>query len=281
MQHKNCRDEQFPVTFFHKKEMKDIILAYYKAARLADDIADNPELSSLEKQAKLSEIAKFFLHPDDNNPDLEVICNLGRMFVQERLDTSLYLDLLEAFEQDAINTPMRIWDELVRYCRYSAAPVGRFMLALYDENPLTYLPAENLCIVLQIINHLGDIKQDLSLLRRCYIPQDMMQKYSLQISDFGLSYSSSNVKLLLREMVDKTSALMSEAKLLPHLIQNFRLRFEVCVILSLTNSMLKKYKNVDILQNPPRLKFYDWAKSVVLGFLRALFCKNIYKGQTL
>lgn len=84
---------------------------------------------------------------------------MGKLFGMENLANTLFLDLLTAFERDAENRQPEIWEQLIDYCKYSAAPVGRFMLAIHDENPSTYLPAETLCAALQIVNHIQDLKK--------------------------------------------------------------------------------------------------------------------------
>ena len=162
-------NENFPVGMMVAPKMKYLVDMYYQAARFADDIADSNVLSKVQKLNKLEDISKAFLTPESGN-NLLLIRNLGKMFVKENLDASLYTDLLKAFEKDASGIKIQIWEELIDYCRYSASPVGRFMLAISNENVSTYLPAENLCVLLQIIDHLSDIKEDLSFLRRVYIP---------------------------------------------------------------------------------------------------------------
>ena len=270
---KAAKDEQFPVSMLINPKLRPIVSAYYQAARYADDIADDPFFSSKEKLVKLSSITNAFLSPDDGD-NYKLVRNLGHIFVSENLDASLYLDLLKAFEQDASFTPIRIWEELINYCRNSAAPVGRFLLAIYNERPTAYIPAENLCIILQILNHLGDIKNDLSYLQRCYIPLDIMQKYGVKLSDLGLNYTTDAVKKLIDDILIRLEQMVIDVQILPHIIQNFSLRFDVCVILSLTNYMLKKYKQADILQKSPKLTICDWAKSIVKGFIKSIFCKK-------
>lgn len=276
MQHKNAHNEDFPVDLLVQKKLRPLVAAYYEAARYADDIADSPFLTAERKMEKLAEIRSAFMQPDGGN-DLQIIRGLGRLFVVECLDASLFLDLLTAFERDAVNRPIRIWEELTDYCRYSAAPVGRFMLAIHNENPSAYLPAENLCTILQLLNHLADIKEDLSLLQRCYIPEDMMNKYKVRITDLGLQNTLPQVRQLLSEIMLKVEKMQADAELLPALINNFRLRLNVCVILSLTNSVIKKYINTDILQNPPHPSRLDWIKAFFQGTYKALFCKKTHQ----
>ena len=44
------------------------------------------------------------------------------------------LDLLEAFRRDVTKRRYADWAELMDYCRYSAAPVGRFVLDVHGES---------------------------------------------------------------------------------------------------------------------------------------------------
>ena len=267
-------NENFPIGMMVASKLKPLVNMYYRAARFADDIADSNVLEKEQKISKLEDIGKAFLTPESGN-NLLIIRNLGKMFVKEKLDASLYTDLLKAFEKDASGINIQIWEELIDYCRYSASPVGRFMLAISDENVSTYLPAENLCVLLQIIDHLRDIKDDLSLLGRVYIPTDIMQKYNVRKSDLGLSYSKPEVKEMLADVVARLEKMQKDAKVLPQLIKSFSLRFEVGIILSLTNSVLKKYKRVDILQKSPKPTMFDWVKALCVGFWEAVFCKKI------
>ncbi len=264
--------ENFPVGLVVSPSLKPLVYAYYRAARLADDVADAKNVSNKIKIQKLSEISKAFINHKEPSAYNEV-SKLGQIFAKENLDSSLYLDLLEAFKRDVSAKPIRIWEELIDYCRYSAAPVGRFMMAIHNENYSTYIPAQNLCIILQLLDDLGDIKEDLSLLKRCYIPEDMLAKYGVKESDLGLSYTKPEVALMLKEFLSKIKAMHKDVQHLPRLITNFRLRFEVCIILSLTNSMINKYNKVDILQYKPSLGYYDWAKSLAYGLLKSLFLK--------
>ena len=277
---KKKHNDNFPVGLMVSPKLKKLVKTYYEAASFADDIADDPLLDKFQKNAKLNDIRDAFLSPDSGN-NLIPVRKLGHLFVKENLDASLFTDLLKAFERDANNRPVRIWEELIDYCRYSAAPVGRFMLAIHDESPTAYMPAENLCIILQLLDHISDIKDDLSLLNRVYIPQDSLEKYNIRISDLGLSISTPDTKQMLTEILQKIDKMQADSEVLPGLIKNFRLRTEVCVILSLTNSVIKKYQKSDILQQCKKPSVTDWVWAIISAPIKALFCKHIKQGRVL
>ena len=56
------------------------------------------------------------------------------------------------------------------YCALSAAPVGRFVLDVHEEDPTIWPASDALCSALQVINHLQDCAQDYRRLDRVYLP---------------------------------------------------------------------------------------------------------------
>src|SRR5438132_14141888 len=69
-------------------------------------------------------------------------------------------DVLRAFRLDATKLRYRNWDELMEYCRYSAAPVGRQLLDLHGESLAAWPASDALCAALQVLNHLQDCAAD-------------------------------------------------------------------------------------------------------------------------
>lgn len=270
---KTAKDENFPVGMLVKPELKPLVTAYYRAARLADDTADNPALSEAQKLERLEHMEAVFLGREEDS-GLPEIAALRDIFRQENLDSSLYCDLLEAFRRDARNIQPEIWEQLLDYCKYSAAPVGRFMLAIHDENPSTYLPAASLCAVLQIVNHLQDLKYDAATLKRFYLPKELMAHYQVSNDDLLQPYTCSQLKLLLAEISQKLRGVLADAAVLPSIIRSRRLKAEIGVILSLTNSMIKKIEKGDVLSQKICLSRSDWLRAGVAGLVTGLFVKT-------
>jgi squalene synthase HpnC len=89
----------------------------------------------------------------------------------------LFEDLITAFEQDQTVTRYRNFEELFEYCRYSANPVGRLVLALcgYRDAERQAL-SDATCTALQLANHWQDVTVDL-LKDRVYLPLDVMERH--------------------------------------------------------------------------------------------------------
>ena len=105
-------NENFPIGMMVAPKLKSLVDIYYQAARFADDIADSNVLEKEQKLIKLEDITKSFLYPESGN-NLLMIRNLGKIFVKEKLDASLYTDLLKAFEKDAKGIKIKVWEELI------------------------------------------------------------------------------------------------------------------------------------------------------------------------
>lgn len=273
--HKQAKDENFPVgSFLLKKEHRQIVGLYYRFARYADDIADNPKLSMKEKTAQLDEIEDILYERIANKRrKISFIKELRQIFISENLSFSLLTDLLTAFRQDAQNHKYETWGQLAEYCRWSAAPVGRFMLALHNESPSTYQPAASLCTALQIQNHLQDLKYDAKLLKRVYIPSEMLQEYGVRSRDLLKDRESQELKNLKTAIIEKVRGLIREAEILPSIVKSLRLRMELCVILSLTNIMVKKLDKGDVLLSEIKFSRFDWIRAAVTGVIKGFFTK--------
>src|SRR5262249_38189332 len=151
---KGHRDENFPVaSFLIAPRHREIILAFYRFARAADDIADHASASPDEKLTLLDTMRKTVIGESDASPEAVVV---RRMIGERGLTPQHCEDLIEAFSRDVTKLRYRDIDDLMDYCRFSAMPVGRFVLDVHSESRITWPASDALCAALQIINHLQD-----------------------------------------------------------------------------------------------------------------------------
>src|SRR4051812_42739727 len=117
---KGHRDENFPVaSFLIAPQHRGIILAFYRFARVADDVADHATASADEKLALLDQMRRTLRGETDVS--LEAT-NLRARLGERKLTPQHGLDLLEAFSRDVTKLRYRDWDDLLDYCRVSANP---------------------------------------------------------------------------------------------------------------------------------------------------------------
>ena len=173
-------DENFPVaSWLLSEERRAPILAYYRFARAADDVADHPNLPPDEKLALLDRLDGALRGRGLPDPEAEPL----RIQLSVRgLSPRHALELLDAFRQDVRKTRYADWGELMDYCRLSAAPVGRFVLDVHEEDERLWPGSDALCAALQVINHLQDCAKDFAQLDRVYLPEDILRRHGASVA---------------------------------------------------------------------------------------------------
>jgi squalene synthase HpnC len=157
------------------------------------------------------------------------------------------LELLKAFRQDVTKRRYSTWAELIEYCRYSAMPVGRFVLDVHGERRSTWPASDALCTALQIINHLQDCAKDYRELDRVYIPLDDLAEHGTDAAALAQPRASPELLACLHSLADRTAGLLPEASLLPRNVADLRLSVETSVIVALARKLLDRLKMRDPL----------------------------------
>ncbi|MHB1486704.1 MAG: squalene synthase HpnC [Acidimicrobiales bacterium] len=168
-----ARSENFPVaSFFLPRRIRSHLLAIYGFARLADDIGDESEGDRLAQLDWLeSELERAALgtasHP--------LLVALTPTLTTFDLPLDPFLALIEANRMDQSVKRYATLDDLIGYCRLSAVPVGRLVLLVFGvSTPSRVILSDDVCIGLQLTEHLQDIGEDAAR-GRVYLPtQDLM-----------------------------------------------------------------------------------------------------------
>jgi len=262
---KDRGDENFPVgSLLIAKNLRPHVHAYYNFARNADDIADSDQLTPDEKIARLNVMEAVLMgEAEEVSPSAATLryslAITGVPAIHAR-------ELLVAFRQDAQKSRYETWAELMDYCRYSAAPVGRYVLDLHGEDRGTWPASDALCAALQVLNHLQDCWPDLRSLDRCYVPQDWLHQNEASTDDLARTKASAGVRAVFEEMLAATEALNARAAALPGLVKSRRLRMEVSVIAALARRLTARLQKNDPLAMRVKLTKLDF----LLAALRAL-----------
>src|SRR3954468_11602407 len=185
---KGSGDENFPVaSWLVAPPYRRPIMAFYEFVRIADDIADHPTLNEPDKLAHLDALEASLLGRDEHNAAGVV---LRAALAERNLSPQHAQDLLKAFRQDVTKHRYADWDELIDYCRYSAMPVGRFVLDVHGEDRDTWEANDALCAALQINNHVQDCAADYRNLDRVYLPLDLLSKHGAGVEHLKAATAS-------------------------------------------------------------------------------------------
>ena len=242
---KNHRDENFPVAswIIHRRH-RALILAFYNFVRTADDIADHATLGAPEKLAYLDLFEAELLGKGDTQPEA---VNLRNALAARSMSPRHALDVLIAFRMDVTKLRYENWDEVIHYCRYSAMPVGRFMLDVHGENTSTWAASDALCAGLQINNHLQDCGKDYRDLNRVYLPRDALAAAGASVEQLGQNRAPGPLLDCLHALAARTEIVLDESKSLGAEVKDFRLGLEISVIQSFADRIVRLLKVRDPL----------------------------------
>ncbi len=257
---KGHRDENFPVaSFLIRPRHRPAILAFYRFARAADDVADHPTASADAKLRLLEAMRQALVGETDTASEALV---LREVLAERGLSNQHALDLLEAFRRDVTKLRYASWDELLDYCRYSAMPVGRFVLDVHGESRSTWPLSDALCAALQVINHLQDCAKDYRELDRVYIPLDVLAAAGIAPEALKDSRASAALRGVIRELAQRTAALLGQARPFSCHIRDGRLGLEVSAI-----QMLAEDLNLRLMERDPLSERVHHRKDEAVGLL--------------
>jgi squalene synthase HpnC len=257
---KGHRDENFPVAswIIHPRH-RSLILAFYNFVRTADDIADHATLSGDEKLALLDLLEAELLGKGESQPEA---VNLRRALAERAMPPRHALDVLIAFRMDVTKLGYETWDEVIHYCRYSAMPVGRFMLDVHGESTSTWAASDALCAGLQINNHLQDCGKDFKNLNRVYLPRDALAASGASVEQLGEARAAPALLQCLQSLAARNEVLLEDGRSLAAEVKDVRLGLEISVIQSFAVRIVRLLKLRDPLSqrvhlNPVELSAFS------------------------
>src|SRR5262249_8941082 len=242
---KGHRDENFPVAswLIHPRH-RALILSFYNFVRTADDIADHATLRPAEKLAYLDLLEAELTGRGETQKEA---VDLRQALAQRGMPPRHALDLLIAFRMDVTKLRYENWDELIHYCRYSAMPVGRFVLDVHGESTATWAASDAICAGLQINNHLQDCAKDYRELNRVYLPRDALAAGGATLEMLGEAAAPAPLLTCLHALAERNETLLDEGRSLGAQIRDFRLGLEISIIQTFADRIVRMLKVRDPL----------------------------------
>jgi squalene synthase HpnC len=244
--------------------------AFYLCVRAADDVADSPDLPAEEKTALLAAMDEALQGTRPRDALTEAACDHRASALETGITIEHARHLLQAFQMDVRKQRYRNWSELINYCLYSAAPVGRYLVDLHGEDDTPKKKTDALCIALQILNHLQDCKEDYLDIDRVYIPEDMLRKNGITVEALNASQSSPALRATLNAVLDRTDELILQARGGPALIKERGLRLETAVIIAIAERLSAKLRRQDPVAIRVELSKPEKLLAVVTGIWRGV-----------
>jgi squalene synthase HpnC len=264
--------ENFPVgSRLLPRALRPAVASFYRFARAADDIADNPLLDPTAKLELLDAMDRNLTGDaaDTSSGATARAAELRGVCLERGLSLDNARHLLIAFRADAANRPCRAWSDLLAYCRYSATPVGRFLLELHGEDRATYPASDALCTALQVLNHIQDCQADFRNLHRVYVPTDWLGERGLTPRALLGERASPELRSVLDRLLDGVDRLNETAAALPGSIVQRGMRMEAAGILEISRRLAAKLRRRDPLAGRVALTRFEKLRAVVAGAARS------------
>jgi squalene synthase HpnC len=220
-----AQNENFPVaSHLLPKDVRTSLMAIYGFARFVDDLGDEAEGDRLAFLDFVETELDLAATGEATQPVLQ---DLTPMIQGLDLDLELFRNLIDANRMDQRVTRYESFGDLVEYCMLSAAPVGRLVLAVFRAStPGRVALSDNVCIALQVVEHLQDIGED-ARRGRIYLPADDMEHFGCSEGELLRSEASPALKRLVAMEVRRARCLLSSGV---SLASSLRFRPRVAVV---------------------------------------------------
>lgn len=248
--------ENFPVASLAlPRRLRRPVSAIYAFARTADDLADEGPAAPDERLAALDAMDRQLQAIErGTEPEGLLFTALADTIGRHHLPIEPFRDLLRAFRLDVTKHRYADFAELMGYCRWSANPVGRLLLHLYDaatERNIGY--SDGICTALQLINFLQDLYSDYNERGRIYLPADEMERFGVGEAHLRDRVSDAAMHRLIMFQVDRASRLLRAGAPLGKTLKG-RAGFELRMIVLGGNTILQHLRaQRDDLFSRPRL----------------------------
>jgi squalene synthase HpnC len=179
----------------------------YAFCRTADDLADESETPELALE-RLGGFQQQFDGVFAGRPSEGLFLALADTVSRFNLSKQPFDDLLDAFRQDQKIFRYDSFTEVLDYCRRSANPVGRIVLALAsscDERNAEL--SDSICTGLQLVNFLQDVADDYKR-GRIYVPAEEMRRFGVQESMFETKQTNAEMRELFSSECDRAEKLL-------------------------------------------------------------------------
>jgi len=252
--------ENFPTASkLIRADLRPAVAAIYAFARAADDMADEGDATAEIRIKQLDAWELLLERCTEEDIDHPVFLALADAIKRFHLPIQALHDLLTAFRMDCTINRYATEQELLFYCKHSANPVGRLMLALHGIHDSKAAHASDcICTALQLTNFWQDFSIDHPK-GRCYLPESWLSPEKIT-SEALLSGETSHQQAApaIAHAISFTRDLFHQgSELLPML--PFRFRLQIAATLHGGMSILSATERcANPLIERPHLQRNDW-----------------------
>lgn len=254
--------ENFPVaSALLPARYRSAVVAIYRFARAADDLADEGDAAPATRHAELARFGRALDAIECGEaPASPPFAALAAAIDEHGLPLTPFRDLLSAFAQDVDVARYPTFAALDDYCRRSANPIGRLLLTLYrTDDEESRRQSDAICTALQLANFWQDVAIDWRK-NRVYLPLEDLARFDVDVAQIAAGNCDARWAKLMAFEVARTRALFDTGRPLTRRLPR-RAGLELRAVIAGGIRILERIDAVggDVFTRRPTLTRRDWA----------------------
>ncbi|MCW2522077.1 MAG: putative squalene/phytoene synthase [Frankiales bacterium] len=204
--------ENFPVALrILPRGPRQKLHAAYAYARFVDDVGDE---YAGDRLAMLDYIKRDVARLDPqsapgSDPRLPVVAALAPLVVESGVSLDAFYDLIEANRLDQTVVDYETFADLMEYCRLSANPIGRIVLAVAGRaSAQNVIDSDEVCSALQVLEHCQDVGED-ARAGRVYLPQRELELAGVARADLVAATATPALRSVILTQVDRAEQMLA------------------------------------------------------------------------
>ena len=202
--------ENFPVAMrVLPARARDHLRRAYTYARFVDDVGDR---AAGDRLALLDVVDQDVQQLAGGAPKLAPVRDLAPLVTDDGLSVQPLRDLIEANRRDQLVSRYATFDELLDYCRLSAAPVGRIVLAIAGvSDAAATAESDKVCAALQVLEHCQDVGEDFAA-GRVYLPAVDLDRFHVPDADLSEPVTSARLRRVIELETSRAEHLLADGR---------------------------------------------------------------------
>lgn len=202
--------ENFPVALrLLPKPVREQLVCVYAFARFVDDVGDE---AAGDRLALLAAVDADIDALSSGTARIEAVRALGQMVAKGAIDTQPLHDLVAANRHDQQVSSCETFDDLLDYCRLSAAPVGRMVLSVAGVDDRAAIErSDRVCAALQVLEHCQDVGED-AIAGRFYLPGEELRAAGVARADLLAGATSPALRGVIAAQVARADGMLADGR---------------------------------------------------------------------
>jgi phytoene synthase len=208
-----------------RRSRREALYAVYSFARLADDLADEPEQPLKERMKRLDELEQRLDETLAGRPAGQLFIALSDAVGRFGVPGHALHELLAGMRQDQTVTRYATFTDLSEYCYLAAGTIGLACAAIFEARggaqAADYAVAQGLGM--QLINILRDVGEDAAT-GRIYLPVELLERYGVSEEEVRSGRTGTGWAPLMADLAARArTSLEDGARLLPLVARDARI----------------------------------------------------------